>query len=120
MQKTQDWYQPYTQSVALCGYIDDGGRAPRKVSKLWRCAFSCVAKYLGFNKATRRILWEQLVQGNWDRLHQTEEEARRTPEEWLDKLYWQVSYCSDRWSLDRLSRCHWLYRQYMEACGEVA
>lgn len=24
-----------------------------------------------------------------------------------------VMYCSDRWSLDRLTRCHWTYRQYI-------
>ena len=109
------WLEPYEQSIALCRYIQRSHVTPEKVEEYWYRAFNCVAKYLGFNKATRRILWEDLVMGNWRRLHQTDEESRYTPEKWLDKLYWEVTYCSDRWSLDRLTRCHWLWRQYSES-----
>ena len=127
MTRNMSWKQPYEQSMALCGYIgvkswslDDeppvelrrGHVTPKKVEECWHRAFNCVAKYLGFNKATRKILWEDLACGNWEHLHQTEEEKSRTPDEWLDKLYWDVHYCSDRWALDRLTRCHWLWRQY--------
>jgi hypothetical protein len=121
------WVQPYEQSMALCGYIgvkswslDDeppeeirrGHITPKKVEEYWHRTFNCVAEYLGFNKATRKILWEDLVMGNWEKLHQTDEECRKTPDEWLEKLEGEVWYCSDRWSLDRLTRCHWLWRQY--------
>ena len=127
MARNMGWVQPYEQSMALCGYIgvkswslDEeppeymrrGHVTPKKVEEYWHRAFNCVAKYLGFNKATRKILWEDLACGNWEHLHQTEEEKSRTPDEWLDKLYWDVHYCSDRWALDRLTRCHWLWRQY--------
>ena len=130
MARDMSWKQPYEQSMALCGYIgvkswsldDDppeeirrGYVTPKKVEEYWHRAFNCVAKYLGFNKATRKILWEDLACGNWEHLHQTEEEKSRTPDEWLDKLYWDVFYTSDRASLDRLTRCHWMYRQYMRA-----
>jgi hypothetical protein len=121
------WKQPYEQSMALCGYIglkswsldseppEDirrGHVTPDKVEEYWHRTFCCVAKYLGFNKATRRILWEDLVYGNWERLHMTDEERRLTPDDWLDKLYHEVWYCSDRWMFDRLTRCHWIWRQY--------
>lgn len=115
MARDMGWVQPYKQSMALCGYIAQGNCNQHKVEEHWHRTFCCVAKYLGFNKATRRILWEDLVMGNWEKLHQTDEECRRTPDDWLDKLYWDVHYCSDRWALDRLTRCHWLWRQYERA-----
>jgi 4'-phosphopantetheinyl transferase EntD len=41
-------------------------------------------------------------------------EMEYTPDHWLACLGDDVWYCSDRWCLDRLTRCHWLYRKYME------
>lgn len=110
--KDTSWKEPFNQSFVLVNYIKAGNCRPQKVEEHWHRTFSCVAKYLGFNKATRKVLWEELVCGNWERLHTTEEEDKLTPEEWLEKLRYEVFYCSDRWSLDRLTRCHWLYRQY--------
>lgn len=107
-----DYEQPYHQSMALCRYIDGGDCDPRKVRERWHRTFCCVARLLGFNRATTRILWEDLVHGNWERLHQTDEERLLSPDSWLGKLRDDVFYCSDRWCLDRLTRCHWLYRQY--------
>lgn len=114
------WMEPYRQSFGLTDYVNDSIKTeivcrPKKVEERWHRTFNCVAKYLGFNKATRRILWKELFCGNWNRLHTTEEEDKMTSVEWLDKLCCEVFYCSDRWSLDRLARCHWLYRQYMDA-----
>ena len=123
MARDMGWKEPYEQSMALCKYVglrdatgldglERGHITFSKVEEYWHRTFNCVAKRLGFNKATRRILWDDLVMGNWERLHQTDEERHMTSDEWLDKLYWDVFYCSDRWSLDRLTRCHWMYRQY--------
>lgn len=113
--KDMSWVEPYEQSFALVNYIKAGTCRPQKLEEHWHRTFNCVAKFLGFNRATRKVLWNELVCGNWERLHTTEEENERTPEEWADELCLEVSYCSDRWSLDRLTRCHWLYRQYMSA-----
>ena len=109
------WVQPYEQSMALCRYIKGGNCKPEKVEEYWHRAFMCISKHLGFDKAARRILWEDLVCGNWEHLHQTEDEMERTADEWLEELRGDVFYTSDRASLDRLTRCHWLYRQYMRA-----
>ena len=115
---TKGWKQPFAQSMALCEYINRGNCTPEKVTEHWHRVFCCVAKYLGFNRATRRILWEELVAGNWSRLHLSYDEGLNTPDDWLQDFRWDVVYCSDRWSLDRLTRCHWLYRTYMKAVME--
>jgi hypothetical protein len=121
MARDMSWKQPYEQSMALCRYIDGGGCDPNKVVEHWRRAFYCIAKYLGFNKATRRILWHDLAVGNWTHLHPTGDESRYTSDKWLDELRWDVHYCSDRWSLDRLMRCHWTYRWYVWTfCNEAS
>lgn len=106
------WIQPYEQSMSLYKYIREGNCTPKKVEERWHRAFCCIAKHLGFNRATRRILWEDLACGNWGHLHQNYEERSWTPEKWLDELSGDCFYCSDRWSLDRLTRCHWMFRQY--------
>ncbi len=111
----QRFKQPFEQSMALDRYIEKGNCTPEKVTEYWHRTFCCVAKYLGFNAATRRILWEELVAGNWSRLHMSYDEGLNTSDDWLRDLRWDVFYCSDRWSLDRLTRCHWLYRMYMGA-----
>ena len=112
MARDMSWVQPLEQSAALSRYIEQGNCNPRKVEEHWHRTFNCVAKYLGFNRSTRRILWEDLVRGDWGRLHQTPVEECKTSDDWLDRLHWEVVYCSDRWSLDRLTRCHWIWRQY--------
>lgn len=111
--RNTSWRESFNQSFALVHYTEAPESCSlQKVDEYWHRTFSCVARHLGFNKATTKILWEELAEGNWDRLHTTEEEQKMTPEEWLERLHCQVFYCSDRWSLDKLMRCHWLYRQY--------
>lgn len=125
MRHREGWREPYDQSMALCRYIKDAGTScnPKSVEEMWHRTFCCAARELGFNRATRRILWEELVGGNWARLHRTIEEDDYSVERWLKLLRDDVFYCSDRWSLDRLTRCHWLFRRYMDATrrdqGEV-
>lgn len=115
MKNGKRWEQPYHQSMSLCRYIDGGDCTPEGVEDHWHRAFCCIAKYLGFNRATRKVLWEDLVYGNWKRLHLTDEEMAKTSNDWLNELRGDVFYCSDRWCLDRLTRCHWLYRHYVWA-----
>jgi hypothetical protein len=70
---------------------------------------------MGFTGKQRSMLWSELAAGNWKRLHLTPAEEEKTEAEWLNEFRWDVLYCSDRFSLDRLMRCHWLFRRYMEA-----
>ena len=92
--KDMSWEEPFNQSLALASYIKAGDCRPQKIEENWHRTFSCVAKYLGFSKSSRKILWEELVEGNWERLHTTEEEKKMTPEEWLYRQY--------KWALFRM------------------
>ena len=95
----------------LCAYIESEP-TPNGVESRWHEIFSHVCKLLGFNKSATKILWKELAYGNWTHLHETDEERNRSADEWLDAFSIDMFYCSDRWSLDRLMRCHWQFRQW--------
>lgn len=78
----------------------------------WYGIFSDVCWYLGINKRSSKELWLQMCEGNWTHLHLTEEEKKLTDDEWFNDFNAEVLYCSDRWSVDRLMRCHWMFRQW--------
>lgn len=103
------------KACELHRYIERGECSPQGVEKMWRQAFSCALKHLGFTRKQRSYLWCELASGNWERLHLTAAEAEISADEWLDQFSWDVFYCSDRWSFDRVTRCHWMFRQYMQA-----
>ena len=104
--------EEYKRSMDLCGYISKGDVTYQGVTDRWHHAFNCIAKYLGFSKKSRVFLWVQLAYGNWEHFHLTDEEKNLSADEWLEKFRNEVFYCSDRWSFDRLTRVHWIYRQY--------
>ena len=108
----RDWKSTYDASMAFCKYVNEGNRNPRSIVERWRDVFNCVLRDLGFPKKTRDTMWYGLANGNWKRLHTTEEEDSYTSEKWLETLKDDVFYCSDRYSLDRLMRCHWYFRQW--------
>ena len=82
------------------------------VESRWHEIFSHVCRLLGFNKSATKILWKELAYGNWEHLHETDEERNQSADEWLDVFSVDVFYCADRWTLDRLMRCHWQFRQW--------
>ena len=90
-----------------------------KAYNCWYEIFKDVCCYLGFNRKSAKILWKNLSYENWEHLHQTEEEKQYGEKEWFDKFYWDVFYCSDRWSLTRLERCHWKFKQWIRMAKEV-
>lgn len=111
------WEKPYNLSHKLVKYIKSEDIDCETIEKYWYETFDSIAKYLGFNKKSRKILWGNLVVGNWKKLHKSYREKSFTPEDWLSQLMLEVYYCSDRWSLDYLSRCHWAYRQWQYSRG---
>lgn len=82
------------------------------VEARWRAVFTQVCRSFGMNKAAIRLMWEELAYGNWEHLHQTDNERSMDADWWLTEFRSDVFYCSDRWSLDRLMRCHWKFRQW--------
>ncbi len=82
-----------------------------ELTRRWKSVFFLIAKCMGFNKLGRRYLFDHLVEGNWKHLHRTKEENMWSRAKWLDNFASDLWYCSDRMSLDRLTRLHWQYRQ---------
>ena len=83
-----------------------------RVYDCWYEIFNDVCYHLGLNRKNAKILWEELSQENWEHLHQTKKEKQYSEKEWFDEFYQDVFYCSDRWSLTRLERCHWKFKQW--------
>ena len=102
----------YRKIGELLRYIRSEGCCAAGVESRWHQVFNIVLRDLGFTRKQRSFMWGELMYGNWDRLHLTDEEKAKPSSEFLDDFYYDVLYCSDRWSLDRLMRCHWLYRAY--------
>lgn len=63
-----------------------------------------------FNKPGTDFLWENLAIGNWEHLHPTNKEEEQSYNERLSDFFYDMFYCSDRWSMDRLLRVHWQLR----------
>lgn len=80
----------------------------------WRKVFVSVCKHLGINRKSANVLFEDMCFGNWDHLHKTDEEREFTADIWFEKFIYDMFYCSDRWSVDRLMRCHWYFRQWLD------
>lgn len=62
-------------------------------------------------KRIRKDLFYELAQGNWKHLWETDEEKKMTIAELCENLKWDVYYCSDRMSWDRLCRIHWNWQR---------
>lgn len=58
-----------------------------------------------------KSLFANLGYGNWKHLWETEEEEKETIDELCETLRWEVYYCSDRMSWDRLLRVHWIWQR---------
>ena len=62
-------------------------------------------------KRIRKDLFDNLVKGNWKHLWEMDEEKKMTIAELCKQLKWDVFYCSDRMSWDRLCRIHWNWQR---------
>jgi hypothetical protein len=93
----------------LCKFSDK-----RKNIKNWKNLFSEVLSNWGFTEPSISKLFEWGAEygHNWEKLHPSQEEELQSSTEILEDFWNEVSYCSDRMSIDRLFRCHWLYNYY--------
>ena len=84
------------------------------VSKKWERIFFDVCYYWGLNRRMAKFLFDEMcVYNNWNHLHPTDEEKDKSKEELYNDFRGDVFYCSDRWSFDRLMRCHWQFRYWI-------
>lgn len=85
---------------------------------LWEGLFKEVLKNWGFDKNAQNTLFEWGNHGhNWTKLHENDSEKSMPANEVLESFFAEVDYCSDRMSMDRLFRCHWLYNLYLRKTG---
>lgn len=122
----EDWLYENSLGIKICdecgNFADDcgGSYSDVDVSKVvdsWHEIFVHVCYYLDIDFKSAEVLWKNLAWGNWEHLHKTEEEEQYSEKEWFKKFVSDVFYCSDRWSLDRLERCHWQFRQWIKKTG---
>lgn len=102
--------------AGLFSMYRDGWDNVSKVTRDWMNVFFDVCvDWFGMNEHSANVLFDEMCRGNWSHLHQTESEQKYSADEWFNKFVTDVFYCCDRWSVDRLMRTHWLYRQWIEA-----
>lgn len=83
-----------------------------KIKNRWEQLYKKQLIQWEFNKKATNDLFEWGENGhNWSKLHTTDEEDKKSCINWLDDFSYELDYCCDRMSLDRLFRCHWLYNQ---------
>ncbi len=68
-------------------------------------------------KLSRRqslLLCDTLGQGNWKKMWLTPEEEAESTEKICQAFIWDIFYCSDRISWDRLTRINWQYQRLLK------
>lgn len=85
----------------------------KKLKERWKKCFIDVCLLMGMNKKSAKILFKNLRFGNWKHWWKAGEEKDYSLKEWIEVFSYDLYYCCDRWSIDRLMRCHWKYRQIM-------
>lgn len=77
--------------------------------------YMCFARSLlrhGFKiKGHTNWLVENLGEGNWQHLWETEEEKQEDTAKIFDDMTSDMLYCSDRWSWDRFLRINWQFQR---------
>lgn len=56
---------------------------------------------------------DNLGQGNWEKMWLTDEEKAESIDKICRALLWDVYYCSDRMTWDRLTRINWQYQRLL-------
>jgi hypothetical protein len=85
----------------------------------WKELFCRQLKVWGWNGKAQEDLFGFGQYGhNWEKLHPTKKEEKKSAADWLIDFSSELHYCSDRMGLDRLLRCHWRFNQVFMALSE--
>lgn len=113
--KRRDRNIAMNQCIKIFRMLDEE-RPPRSIVGPWRRTFNRICADLGFDKKSARILWSSIgVYDNWDHLHENDTERRQSVSEWREMFAYDLRYCSDRWTFDRLLRVQWTFRHWERA-----
>lgn len=104
---TEDKYYKITNNLDECNM--------KELKKNWEIAFMYILDSWHYPKSVKNDLWNWGEHGNnWDILHiENTKYKDYTKKQLIEEFSGDVFYCSDRMSLDRLLRCHWLYQQIL-------
>ena len=119
-EEVRDWFLDHGMTRAICSecmeffdkYQNGNYVYISNIVNDWKEIFFHVCDQLGINRKSANVLFDELACGNWSHLHHTDEEKKLTQSDWFESFMYDLFYCSDRWSLDRLTRCHWEFRQW--------
>lgn len=106
----------------LCAYCCEWahgleGKSPLSVKDAYpKMMRKVLMRRFGMPKAAAKQFVWQACCGNWLKLHETDMERHAGAEDYADALVWDVYYCSDRWSWDRVMRVQWLYMRLRDRC----
>jgi len=105
--------------IDICDYCcewsnDHRGCDPKKVCDDYPEMMTTVlVERFGMSQAAADTFIETACEGNWERMHETDDEKALSAEYYRDELLGDVWYCSDRWSWDRIIRNQWRYKRIM-------
>lgn len=90
-----------------------------EIEKDYKSVFFSICKdWFGWKNNRKQIedFYDELVQGNWKRLHYTKKEKGMSADDVLkNSIVPDMFYFSDRWSIDRLCRIHYDFRLFSYA-----
>lgn len=88
----------------------------KKLKSLWKKFFTMALKDgFDFNKESINVLFDWGSGGhNWIELHPTDEYNKLSKKKKFDKFCHEIFYISDRLSIDRIFRTHWMFNQLTE------
>ena len=102
----------YDKVNDFCGINDC-----KVIKNNWRQCFKFILKRfnVGFTDKTINSLFDDFEMDNWSDLHIENTKYKDcNKEELYDEFEFEIGYCSDRMSYDRLFRIHWLFKRWEE------
>lgn len=87
----------------------------KRVRDDWHEIFVHAAKAFGIDYRSIDFLWENMAIGSVDYDETTEGKKYPSVRDKFQAFQQEVYFSFNQWSFDRLTRCHWRYRQYMRS-----
>ena len=110
-QKKQNWKRAFRKSESFAQKWEGANWCADMEAQYLDAMRSVLKDWLGVHghEAVESFL-KGACHGNWERLHESCEEAKRDVAWYAEELVGEMFYCSDRWTWDRAMRIHWLYQ----------
>lgn len=91
----------------------------KRVRDDWHEVFIHVAKAFGIDDRSIIFLWCNMSFGEVEYDKAAEDKKYPSVRDKFQAFQQEVYFSCNRWSFDRLARCHWRYRQYMRSIASI-